>query len=127
MKRHIIWIKISSIALLILGFIHLVASIIVIPMFQNLGAQQFSVFLFMYLAAGVGTILPAVIILLHIKELRGDNSKSLVTIYICSGYTVLLGIGAIILMVDNPFSYLTFILGAFLLISTLLLKRQKID
>ena len=124
MKKLTNWISISCIALMVLGVIHLIATIMVVPMFQNLADEQFSVFIFMYLATGIGTILPGLISKLQVKELKEKNKRAWMTILICSIYTVIFGIGAIILMTDNPFAYLGFIIGISLLIPTLLIKKQ---
>lgn len=50
MKRITTWINLSSIALIIIGLIHLTAIIVVAPMYKNLSAEQFPVFIFMYMA-----------------------------------------------------------------------------
>lgn len=74
MKKLTTWINITSIALIILGLIHLVALIKVAPMFKNLSEGQFSIFTFMYLATGLGTVLPGLISKLQINALT-DKSK----------------------------------------------------
>jgi len=124
MKKLMSWINATSIALIVLGVIHLIATIMVVPMFQNLVKEQFSVFIFMYLATGLGTILPGLISKLQVRELKEKNKRAWMTLLICSIYTVIFGTGGIIFMTDNPFAYLGFIIGISLLIPTLLIKKQ---
>lgn len=73
MKKLTSWISISSIALIVLGLIHLIATIMILPMFQNLGKEQFYIFLFMYLAVGLGTILPGLISKLMVNGLKNKD------------------------------------------------------
>jgi len=122
MKKFIIWINISSIALVLLGIIHLAAVPVVIKMFSNLIAEQFSTFLFMYLTAGIGTILPGLISKMQVQGLKKGNKTSRNTILVCSVYTVFMGAGAVILMADNPFAYLGFVIGISLLIPSMLIR-----
>ena len=96
MKKLITWINITSIALIILGLIHLIAIIKVAPMFKNLSEGQFSVFLYMYLATGLGTVLPGLIVKFQITALKDKNKNAWITLFICSIYTMIIGIGAII-------------------------------
>jgi len=124
MKKLMSWINATSIALIVLGVIHLIATIMVVPMFQNLVKEQFSVFIFMYLATGLGTILPGLISKLQVRELKEKNKRAWMTLLICSIYTVIFGTGGIFFMTDNPFAYLGFIIGISLLIPTLLIKKQ---
>jgi len=86
--------------------------------------EQFNVFIFMYLATGLGTILPGLISKLQVRGLKEKNKRAWMTLLICSIYTVIFGIGGIIFMTDNPFAYLGFIIGISLLIPTLLTKKQ---
>jgi len=123
MKRQIIWIRISAIALIFLGIIHLAATIMVLPMFQNLARKQLSVFLFMYLATGIGTMLPGLISVFTVRRLNEKDRNAWLILLICSIYAVILGIGAIVSMMNNPFAYLGFIIGLSLLIPTSLVKK----
>lgn len=125
MKKLTIWISISSIAMIVLGLIHLLATIMVIPMFHNLGKEQLSVFLFMYLATGLGTILPGLISKLSIAGLKNNDERAWKIILICSVYSLLTGIGAMVTMNRNPFAYLSILIGISLFIPTLLIKKIK--
>ena len=118
------WINISSIALIVLGLIHLTAVFKVGPMFENLNGQQFNVFIFMYLATGLGTVLPGLISKLQVKGLKEKDKRAWITLFICSVYAIVTGIGAVILMNTNPFAYLEFIIGILLLTPVLLIKNK---
>ncbi len=124
MKKLITWINITSIALIVLGLIHLIAVIKIAPLYQNLSQGQFSVFMFLYLATGLGTVLPGLISKLQITALKNKNKSAWITVFICSIYTMIIGAGAIIQMTKNPFAYIAFIISISLLIPTLLIKKQ---
>ena len=124
MKKLITWINITSIALIILGLIHLIAIIKVAPMFKNLSEGQFSVFLYMYLATGLGTVLPGLIVKFQITALKDKNKNAWITLFICSIYTMIIGIGAIILLTKNPFAYIALIISILMLFPTILIKKQ---
>lgn len=124
MKKLITWINITSIALIILGLIHLIAVIKIAPMNKNLSEGQFSVFIFMYLATGLGTVLPGLISKLQIKGLKDKSKSAWITLLICSIYSMIIGLGAVIQMTKNPFAYLSLVIGISLLIPTLLIKKR---
>ncbi|MDF1548360.1 MAG: hypothetical protein P1P88_11100 [Bacteroidales bacterium] len=123
MKRITTWINLSSIALMILGLIHLTAIIIVAPMYKNLSAEQFSVFVFMYMASGLGTVLPGLIANFQINALKNKSEIAWKTLLLCSGYTIIVGIGAVIEMTDNPFTYIMLVTGILLLTPSVLIKK----
>ena len=124
MKKLITWINITSIALIILGLIHLIAIIKVAPMYKNLSEGQFSVFLYMYLATGLGTVLPGLIAKFQITALKDKNKNAWITLFICSIYTMIIGIGAIIQLTKNPFAYIALIISILMLFPTILIKKQ---
>lgn len=124
MKKLITWINITSIALIVLGLIHLLAIIKVAPMYDNLSEGQFSVFTFMYLATGLGTVLPGLISKLQINALKDKSKRAWITIFVCSIYTMILGIGAVIQMTKNPFAYLDLVISISLLMPTILIKKH---
>lgn len=124
MKSLIVWISIASIALMLLGVIHLAATVMVLPMFQNLDEAQFSVFLFMYLAAGIGTVLPGLVSFLSIAGLKNSHVVSWRITLTCALYTCIMGIGAILTMPDNVFAYLSLLIGLSLLLPTFLVKGK---
>ena len=124
MKKLTTWINITSIALIILGLIHLIALIKVAPMYKNLSEGQFSVFTFMYLATGLGTVLPGLISKLQINALKDKSKRAWKTLFICSIYAMIIGIGAVIQMTRNSFAYLDLVISISLLIPTILIKKQ---
>jgi hypothetical protein len=76
------------------------------------------------MAAGLGTILPGLIIKIHINGLKEKQKRSYLTILICSLYAVLFGLGAIYFMTANPFAYAGFVIGISLFSQTLLIKKE---
>lgn len=124
MKKLIKWINLTSIALVILGLIHLTAIIVVAPMYKNLANEQFSVFIFMYMATGLGTVLPGIITKIQINTLKDKSKIAWKTILICSIYSMIIGIGAVIKMTDNPFAYLFCVVSISLLIPTIIIKNH---
>ncbi|MBN2350699.1 MAG: hypothetical protein JXJ22_17815 [Bacteroidales bacterium] len=124
MKKITTWINFTSITLIILGLIHLAAIIVVAPMYKNLSDKQFSVFVFMYLATGLGTVLPGIIARLQINALENKSKIAWKTLLICTVYTVIIGIGAVIEMTDNPFAYIILIIGISLLIPAVSIKKH---
>jgi uncharacterized membrane protein YhaH (DUF805 family) len=124
MKKLISWINITSIALIILGLIHLIAIIKIAPMYPNLSEGQFSVFIFMYMGTGLGTVLPGLISKLQIRALKDSSKSAWITLFVCSIYTMIIGIGAVTQMTNNPFAYLGLVIGISLFLPTLLIKKQ---
>jgi hypothetical protein len=124
MKKLTNWIRISGIAMIVLGLIHLIATCKVLPMFGNLGKEQISIFLFMYLASGLGTILPGLISIQLINGLKNKDKRAWVIVMICSIYSLLLGLGGIMTMKTNPFAYLMLLIGLSLFIPTMLIKKE---
>ena len=124
MKKLITWINITSIALIVLGLIHLIAIIKIAPMYQNLSEGQFSVFILVYLATGLGTVLPGLISKVQITALKDKSKSAWITLFICSIYTMIIGIGSVIQMTKNPFAYIALVISISLLIPTLLIKKQ---
>lgn len=127
MERIITWINLSSIALIILGLIHLTAIIVVAPMYINLSNEQFSVFVFMYLATGLGTILPGLISKFQINAIKNKSTIAWKTLLLCSVYTIIVGIGAVIQMTDNPFAYIMLIMGISLLTPSILIRKKTYE
>ncbi len=123
MKKLIIWIRITSIALIVLGLIHIAASIMVIPMYRNLTEGQFSVFIFMYLATGLGTVLPGLISWLQIRGLKDKSKSAWTTLLVSAIYALIIGIGAIIQMSNNIFAYIDLLIGISLIIPALLVRK----
>ena len=124
MKKLVIWTRISSIALIILGIIHLAAALMVFPVLKNLAEELFSVLIFIYLATGLGTVLPGLISWLQLKGVKENHKSAWITLLVCSVYTVIIGIGAVIQMTDNIFAYLALSIGISLLIPVLLMKKH---
>ena len=110
--------------MIVLGVIHLIATMKVIPMFQNLNEKQLPVFLFMYLASGMGTVLPGIIVKQMANGLAKKDRRAWKIVAICSVYSLLMGIGAVIAMNTNPFAYLMLLIALSLFIPTVLIKKD---
>lgn len=123
MKKIIQWLNIVSLAIIVLGLFHLLATTLVLGMFEWTNPNEKSVFLFMYLAAGIGTILPGLISKLQIKAIKESSLNARFTVIVCSLYTIILGIGAIYFMTNNPFAYIALVLGIALVIPALIIKK----
>jgi hypothetical protein len=103
--------KILGIIIIVLGIIHIMLAPIVLTMFEVLKDDKLKTFVFMYLAAGFGTILPGVIVLTARSGFANNVITAVKQIRMCSIYLSILGLMAVSTMWDNPFSYMTLILG----------------
>jgi len=124
MKKIINWLNIISLAIIVLGLFHLMATPLVLGMFEWTDPDEKSIFLFMYLAAGIGTILPGLISKIQINAIKESSLNARFTVIVCSLYTFILGIGAIILLTNNPFAYIAVVLGIALVIPALIIKKH---
>jgi hypothetical protein len=124
MKKLLIWLNIASVALILLGIIHLLATFAVIPMYRHLPKDQLNVFLFMYLGAGLATILPGLVSKMLHKLIKEEMRTAAWVVFICAVTALLLGLGAVITMPQNVFAYVSLVLGISLLIPSVLLMRR---
>lgn len=108
-----------------LGVIHTGNTILVIEDVAALEIQWRGIFLFMYIAAGLGCLLAGGGMLFSVtKELR--NFRAAHHIFLISAlFLLLLGIGAPITMSNNPFGYISLIVGVFA--TAVALLRYKIQ
>ena len=124
MKKLILWIRIGAIALIVLGIIHTIATVMVFPMFQNLAKEQLSVFLFMYMATGMGTILSGLVSVFAVGRIREKDITAWLILLFCASFALIIGIGGIISLKHNPFAYLGLIIGFTLFIPTILIRKH---
>ena len=96
-----------------LGVIHTLNTIFVVRDSTVLGKGWQSIFLFMYIAAGLGCLLAGSSMLLSVKKELRDFRVSHDLFMIAAIFMLLLGIGAPIAMSNNPFGYISLIVGAF--------------
>ena len=115
--------KINAIAIIVLGCIHLVATPFIM---KGINPGIKSVFLAMFIVAGMGTILPGIVILNQLQNLKAGNKQSRNLIIFCVVYFLTLGILGVSTMYTNPFAYIALLLGLILLIPLpTLLKHQN--
>ena len=60
----------------------------------------------------------------QLTALKNKIKSAWFTLLICSIYTIIFGIGAIIQMMQNPFAYIALAISISLLIPTLLIRKQ---
>lgn len=96
-----------------LGVIHTANTILVIRDSTVLGKGWQSIFLFMYVTTGLGCLLAGGSMLLSVKKEIQDFRASHDIFMISALFLLLLGIGAPIAMSNNPFGYISLIVGVF--------------
>jgi hypothetical protein len=117
--------KIAGWIVFTLGVIHTVNTILVVRDSAVLGTGWQSIFLFMYIAAGLGCLLAGGCMLLSVnKEIR-DFNVSHHLFMIASVFMLLLGIGAPVAMSNNPFGYISLIVGVFAMAVAMLRYKKQ--
>lgn len=111
MKKLILTLKYLSYAIIVIGLIHLVATVEVLQIFKNLKGDKLSVFLYMYLMVGVQTVFMGIIIRCIVANVTCMERKDKRLLFLCSLYLCILGVGAVIAMPTNPFSYVMLVVG----------------
>lgn len=109
---------------LILGTIHLCATIMMIKEITTPDDTFQKTFLFMFVATGLGCLLSGSNMLQSTAQSIRDSSASNHLFLLSSLFMLLLGIGAPIAMRDNPFSYLTLLIGVFAIAVAILRYRN---
>src|ERR1035437_9896142 len=108
-----------------LGLIHTVNTILVVRDSAVLGTGWQSIFLFMYIATGLAYLLAGGCMLLSVnKEIR-DFKVSHHLFMIASVFMLLLGIGAPVAMSNNPFGYISLIVGVFAMAVAMLRYKKQ--
>jgi hypothetical protein len=107
-----------------LGVIHTSATFVIAKQVAMLDPQFRGTFLFMYLAAGLSCLLAGGGMLFSSgKELR--NFREADHIYLISAiFMLLLGIGAPVAMSNNPFGYISLVVGVFSVAGSLLRYKK---
>ena len=113
---HFKLIKILAVSVIVLGCIHLAATPVIISGLGYLKTDDKTTFLFMFVAAGLGIILPGITIVNQLSELKAEQIRAYKLCVICSLYILLFGIMAVATMYTNPFAYVTLLLGILLFI-----------
>ncbi len=109
---------------LLLGVIHSIATVVVAPSATSLGNDWFGTFIFMYVSTGLACLLAGGGMLLStskaIEGMRPSNQLFLFSAL----FMLVLGIGAPIAMSNNPFGYISLVLGVFSISIALLRFRE---
>lgn len=103
--------KITSISVLILGIIHLIATpFIILPIFRNLEFMFTLSYLYMFVITGIATVSVGWIQLFALKN--WNQHKSFTLLYkVCLIFIIILGVGAVASMWSNPFAYIALIIA----------------
>lgn len=96
-----------------LGIIHTSATFIIVKQISMLDAQFKVTFLFMYVAAGFGCLLAGGGMLLATSKAIRNFREAHHIFLISATFMLSLGIGAPIAMSDNPFGYISLMVGVF--------------
>jgi hypothetical protein len=116
--------KILCIAIICLGIIHEIATFT--PLIQDglecLPKSNFNAMIYMSLVCGASLILSGWLLLLLLNRNK-THAFLAFPISLISIFTLINGIGAIVLMVDNPFAWIVF--GAGLSIMIITIKQRK--
>ena len=108
-----------------LGVIHTINTIFVVRDSTVLGKGWHGIFLVMYIAAGLGCLLTGGVMLLSAKKELQDFRVSHDFFMIAAIFMLLLGIGAPIAMSNNPFGYISLIVGVFATAVALLRYKKQ--
>ena len=108
--------KIASILIIILGFVHLLATpVIFFPLFKFMDIELVLSFLYMFIITGVATLFVGMLQFHFINNYAGNPAfkkafkGSIVFIFI-------LGLGAVATMWTNPFAYLALLIAVYQII-----------
>ncbi len=112
------WISLS------LGVIHSIATVVVAPSAISLGKEWFGTFIFMYVSTGIACLLAGGGMLLSTSKAIEGTRTSNQLFLISALFMLVLGIGAPIAMSDNPFGYISLLLGVFAISIALLRFRE---
>lgn len=114
--------KITSIAVMVLGGIHLIATpVIFSPLYGNIHTDLFLSYLYMFIITGIATFLVGWLqnFLIN-KSLKMREEQ--VIMDVCIAFMILLGGGAVSIMWENPFAYVALLIGLYQFV---LFKRAK--
>ena len=121
MKTQLITLsKIGAIIALVLGTIHIGFTPVVLKSIASFDPAFKGTFLFMYESAGLLLWLAGIVMLI----VSGRESIKLIVsnhIYlVCAAFMLLIGIGAPVAMSNNPFGYVSLIIGVYVMAVALL-------
>ena len=116
--------KISSILVIILGTIHILATpIIVLPMFKTAELMFTLTFLYMFFITGVAIVFVGWLqYYLAKNHAESVTFRAIFTVSII--FILLIGVGAVATMWNNPFAYLSLLIAIYQLVT---FKRISIN
>lgn len=109
---------------LLLGVIHSIATVVVAPSATSLGNDWFGTFIFMYVSTGLACLLAGGGMLMSTAKSIEDTKMANQLFLFSSLFMLVLGIGAPIAMSNNPFGYISLVLGVFSISIALLRFRE---
>lgn len=109
---------------LLLGVIHSIATVVVAPSATSLGKDWFGTFIFMYVSTGLACLLAGGGMLMSTAKSIEDTKMANQLFLFSSLFMLVLGIGAPIAMSNNPFGYISLVLGVFSISIALLRFRE---
>lgn len=109
---------------LLLGVIHSIATVVVAPSATSLGKDWFGTFIFMYVSTGLACLLAGGGMLMSTAKSIEDTKTANQLFLFSSLFMLVLGIGAPIAMSNNPFGYISLVLGVFSISIALLRFRE---
>lgn len=118
--------KIAGIAVLSLGIVHILATPIVLPMFNSLNKSGLLTFSYMFVATGIAMVFTG--------WLQYYIAKQTIINHICFNilkisvlFVSISGIGAVATMCDNPFAYIILIVALWEIILLVNYWKNKVD
>lgn len=109
---------------LLLGVIHSIATVVVAPSATSLGKDWFGTFIFMYVSTGLACLLAGGGMLMSTAKSIEDTKTANQLFLFSALFMLVLGIGAPIAMSNNPFGYISLVLGVFSISIALLRFRE---
>ena len=101
------WVRIAGWLVVALGAIHIAATPLVYPTH----AGDDLTFLYMFLATGVAVIFAGLVVLFAARGWQRGERWAWAILLRTGVFLLLLGVGAVITMADNPFAYVMLILA----------------
>lgn len=109
---------------LLLGVIHSIATVVVAPSATSLGKDWFGTFIFMYVSTGLACLLAGGGMLMSTAKSIEDTKTANQLFLFSALFMLVLSIGAPIAMSNNPFGYISLVLGVFSISIALLRFRE---
>jgi hypothetical protein len=115
------WILIAGFLIIVLGLIHILSTFF---FFRNINQVMLSG-IFMFVGTGLSVVLSGSLTIYCSKIIQTSKQISSDVLRIVLLYLYMLSIGAIVVMTDNPFSYIMLIISIFLSIPMLFKENES--